>query len=99
MACDLYHKHVAPLDVEVDGFMHKRGISCYSYDGCECGLPTKLQKYLKLTSLGKLKTKRKFAVDGNIEKEYDLAELNDYTGLSFKEIADIIEDEWIKKVS
>lgn len=96
VACDLYSKHVDQLTVEESTTYHKL-IPCYVYNGHGSGLPLKVQKFLKMTSLGRLKNKRKFAIDGDLEKVYDLAELNDYTGLSFKQIADIIEEEFINE--
>ena len=90
VACDLYDKHVDKLLVrECDNLSDIEG-KYYTYDGCSSHLPESVQKYLGITMYGNLELS---------EIIYDLAQLNDYTGLSFKELADIIEKEWIKKVS
>lgn len=77
VACDLYNKHVAPLDIQP--CPHREDVVLY--DGQGSGCPEAVKKWLDITSLGDLTEE---------EDSRSLAGLND-GGMSFAEIADVID--------
>lgn len=76
VACDLYQKHVAPLDVEV----RDNGITLYGGHTAAC--PKPVAKWLNINNLGDLVTR--------LGKHRCLAAMND-SGETFADIADVID--------
>ncbi len=81
VACMVYQKHVGDLKIDTDGPVH-------SYDTDVHGLPEKVQEWYGFdTRCGRLKETARIAYGYN-----SLLLLND-SGYSFREIADVIEQE------
>lgn len=71
----------------------KNFILC-NYDDCDQTLPPSIQEKLNIDDYGELE--KPVRIEG---REYtNLAELNDEAHYSFKEIADVIEEQFIKNV-